>query len=159
MRKSTIVLFIACSLGCYTSVSAQRMLTLDSCRALALHNNKQLQVSRINKEMTEYARKSARTLYLPKVDAVAGYSYFSREINLLSKDQKNALNNIGTTGVSQVSGDLSTGISEQLTNLVKQGTITAAQAQQMGGLLQQFANGPISQYAAGLGNTIGQKVV
>ena len=159
MRKSTVVLFIACSLGCYIPAGAQQLLTLDSCRALALRNNKQLQVSRINKEMTEYARKSARTQYLPKVDAVAGYSYFSREINLLSKDQKNALNNIGTTGVSQVSGDLSTGISEQLTSMVKQGTITPAQAQQIGGLMQQFANGPISQYAAGLGNTIGQKVV
>lgn len=159
MRKSTIVLFITCSLGWYTPVSAQQVLTLDSCRALALRNNKQLQVSRINKEMTENARKSARTQYLPKVDAIAGYSYFSREINLLSKDQKNALNNIGTTGVSLVNGDLTTGISEHLTNMVKQGTITADQAQQLGGLMQQFANGPVSQYAAGLGNTIGKKVV
>ena len=159
MRKSTIVLFITCSLGWYGPVSAQQVLTLDSCRALALRNNKQLQVSRINKEMTENARKSARTQYLPKVDAIAGYSYFSREINLLSKDQKNALNNIGTTGVSLVNGDLTTGISEHLTNMVKQGTITADQAQQLGGLMQQFANGPVSQYAAGLGNTIGQKVV
>ena len=133
MRKSTIVLFITCSLGWYGPVSAQQVLTLDSCRALALRNNKQLQVSRINKEMTENARKSARTQYLPKVDAIAGYSYFSREINLLSKDQKNALNNIGTTGVSLVNGDLTTGISEHLTNMVKQGTITADQAQQLGG--------------------------
>lgn len=157
MRKVSIIIFTALLLA--PSASAQRVLTLDSCRALALRNNKQLQVSRLNKEMTENIRKSARTKYLPKVDAVAGYSYFSKEINLLSKDQKNALNNIGTTGVSKVNGDLSTGISNQLTDMVKQGALTAAQAQQIGGFMQQFANGPISQYAAGLGNTIGQKVV
>lgn len=156
MRKITVAIFLLCG---FAPACAQRVLTLDSCRALALRNNKQLQVSRLNKDMAENARKSARTQYLPKVDAVAGYEYFSREINLLSKDQKKALNNIGTTGVQQVSGDLSTGINDQLTGLVQQGTITAEQAQQLGGVMNQFANGPIAQYAAGLGNTIGKKVV
>lgn len=156
MKKLTFfTIFCACTLG----APAQRVLTLDSCRALALRNNKQLQVSRINKDLAENARKSARTQYLPKVDAVAGYSYFSREVNLLSKSQKNALNNIGTTGVQQAGDALSKGITDNLTNLVQQGTLTQAQAQQLGGFLGQFANGPISQYAAGLGNTIGQKVV
>lgn len=156
MRKVALAILF---FGCLTGAHAQRVLTLDSCRALALRNNKQLQVSKLNKEMAESTRKSARTQYLPKVDAVAGYEYFSREINLLSKSQKNALNNIGTTGVQQVGGDLSTGISDQLTSMVQQGTLTAAQAQQLGGFMTQFANGPIAQYAAGLGNTIGQKIV
>lgn len=156
MRKFFVVFLF---LGCLANADAQRVLTLDSCRALALRNNKQLQVSRINKELAENNRKSARTQYLPKVDAVAGYEYFSREINLLSKSQKSALSNIGTTGVQQVSGDLNAGINEQLTSMVQQGTLTAAQAQQLGGFLNQFADGPVAQYAAGLGNTIGQKVV
>lgn len=156
MRKVTIAILL---LGFAASMHAQRVLTLDSCRALALRNNKQLQVSRINKEMTENNRKSARTQYLPKVDAVAGYSYFSREINLLSKDQKNALSNIGTTGVQDAGNVLTNGINDQLTSMVQQGTLTAAQAQQLGGFLGQFANGPVSQYAAQLGNTIGKKVV
>lgn len=156
MRKIAIAILL---LGGIINTQAQRVLSLDSCRALALRNNKQLQVSRINKEMTENARKSARTQYLPKVDAVAGYSYFSREINLLSKAQKNELSNIGTTGVQNASGVLTQGISDQLTSMVQQGTLTAAQAQQLGGFMGQFANGPISQYAANLGNTIGQRVV
>ena len=156
MKKLTFfTIFCVCTLG----ARAQRVLTLDSCRALALRNNKQLQVSRINKDLAENTRKSARTQYLPKVDAVAGYSYFSREINLLSKSQKNALNNIGTTGVQEAGGVLTKGINDNLTSLVQQGTLTQAQAQQLGGFLGQFANGPMSQYAAGLGNTIGQKVV
>lgn len=156
MRKVTIAILLFCGI---VGAHAQRVLTLDSCRAMALKNNKQLQVSRLNKTMAENTRKAARTQYLPKVDAVAGYEYFSREINLLSKSQKSALNNIGTTGVQDASGALGNGISEQLTGMVQQGTLTAAQAQQLGGFLTQFANGPIAQYAAGLGNTIGQKVV
>lgn len=159
MRKSTIAILFVCFSGYFPPAIAQQVLTLDSCRALALRNNKQLQVSRINREMAEYARKSARTQYLPKVDAMAGYSYFSREISLLSKGQKNALSNIGTTGVSQLNSDLSADIGNLLTNMVKQGLITPQQAQQVGGLMQQFANGPVTQYVEGLGNTIGKKVV
>lgn len=159
MNKLKIAFILFCCSGCYSASMAQGTLTLDSCRALALRNNKQLQVARVNKEMTGYAKKSARTQYLPKVDAVAGYTYFSREINLLSKSQKNELSNMGTNGVSKVSGDITSGISNQLQELVSKGTITAEEAQKVGGIMQQFSNGPISQYAAGLGNTIGQKIV
>ena len=88
MGKLKIGFILFCCSGCFSAATAQKALTLDSCRALALRNNKQLQVARVNKEMTGYAKKSARTQYLPKVDAVAGYSYFSHEINLLSKSQK-----------------------------------------------------------------------
>lgn len=159
MGKLKIGFILFCCSGCFSAATAQKALTLDSCRALALRNNKQLQVARVNKEMTGYAKKSARTQYLPKVDAVAGYSYFSHEINLLSKSQKNELNNIGTTGVGKLNGDLATGIGNQLQELVGKGAITADQAQQVGNIMQQFANGPMAQYAAGLGNTIGQKLV
>ncbi len=159
MNKHKIALILFCCSGCFSAAMAQKTLTLDSCRALALRNNKQLQVARVNKEMTGYAKKSARTQYLPKVDAVAGYSYFSREISLLSKSQKNYLNNLGTNGVGKLNGDLSTSIGNQLQDLVSKGAITAEQAQQVSGIMQQFANGPVAQYAAGLGNTIGQKLV
>lgn len=159
MGKLKIGFILFCCSSCFSAATAQKALTLDSCRALALRNNKQLQVARVNKEMTGYAKKSARTQYLPKVDAVAGYSYFSHEINLLSKSQKNELKNIGTTGVGKLNGDLATGIGNQLQELVGKGAITADQAQQVGNIMQQFANGPMAQYAAGLGNTIGQKLV
>ena len=159
MSKLKIAFFILCCSGGLQQAWAQQALTLDSCRVLAFRNNKQLQVARVNKEMAQYARKSARTQYLPKVDVVAGYSYFSREINLLSKSQKNELSNIGTARVGKLNGDLTTGISNQLKELVGNGTITSEQAQQVGNVMQQFANGPLAQYAAGIGNAIGQKVV
>lgn len=156
MRKTALTVIF---LSCLVNTNAQRVLTLDSCRALALRNNKQLQISKLNKEITENARKSARTQYLPKVDAVVGYEYFSREISLLSKEQKNALNNIGTNGLQAAGSDISNGINGQLTNMVQQGILTANQAQQLGAIMGQFANGPIAQHVAKFGNSIGEKIV
>ena len=136
----------------------QTVLTLDSCRALALRNNKQINVSRLGKEVAMNTRKAARTKYLPKVDVLAGYEFTSRDINLLSNKQKNMLNNMGTNLGTQVGGDLQKGISEKMTELVKQGAISMEQAQQIGAMMQQ-AGAPIGQYAAGIGNTLGQQIV
>ena len=49
---------------------AQRLLTLDSCRAMALRNNKHMGVAKTKLEVNANLRKSARTQYLPKVNAV-----------------------------------------------------------------------------------------
>mgnify|MGYP001408202714 FL=1 len=155
MRKFTFAILLS---GCVLAVHGQTVLTLDSCRALALRNNKQINVSRLSKEVAMNTRKAARTKYLPKVDVMAGYEFTSRNINLLSNKQKNMLNNMGTNLGTQVGGDLQKGISEKMTELVKQGAISMQQAQQIGAMIQQ-AGAPIGQYAAGIGNTIGQQIV
>ena len=69
---------------------AQRVLTLDSCRQLAITNNKQLGVARTKKEMASYDVKSARTKYLPHVDAMAGAELMSKEVSILNNSQKDA---------------------------------------------------------------------
>lgn len=155
MRKFTFAILLS---GCVLAVHGQTVLTLDSCRGLALRNNKQINVSRLSKEVAMNTRKAARTKYLPKVDVLAGYEFTSRDINLLSNKQKNMLNNMGTNLGTQVGGDLQKGISEKMTELVKQGAISMQQAQQIGSMIQQ-AGAPIGQYAAGIGNTIGQQIV
>ena len=48
------------------------------------------------KVAAHYARKSAATNYLPKVSATGAYMYTSRELSLLSDEQKHTLSNIGT---------------------------------------------------------------
>lgn len=93
IKPSLFILSLA--LGLAQPVSAQRVLSLDSCRALALRGNKSLVIARINRERTAEQRKSARTQYLPKVDGVAAYSLSSKEISLLSDKQKDALNHLG----------------------------------------------------------------
>lgn len=74
---------------------AQRVLTLDECRAMALDNNKQMQVSRVKQRIAENLRKSARTKYLPRVSAIGAYEFTSREVSILNNNQKEFLNNLG----------------------------------------------------------------
>ena len=83
-------------------VEAQRILTLDSCRAMALRNNKQMSVQRVKQEVAKNIRKSARTKYLPHVSATGGYLYTSKEISILSDESKETLSNLGTNSVNQM---------------------------------------------------------
>ena len=95
------------------TAEAQRLLTLDSCRAMALRNNKQMSVSKTKQDIAANMQKSARTKYLPHVSAVGGYVWTSKEISILSDDAKDALSNLGTTagadlkeGLSQIAATL-----------------------------------------------------
>ena len=78
------------------TVGAQRLLNLDSCRAMALRNNKQMSISRVKQEIAANVRKSARTKYLPHISALGGYEYTSKEVSILNDDQKEALNFMGS---------------------------------------------------------------
>ena len=82
--------------GMVQTVDAQRLLNLDSCRALALRNNKQMSISRVKKEVAANVRKAARTKYLPHISALGGYEFTSKEISILNNDQKEALSSLGT---------------------------------------------------------------
>ena len=84
-----------------------RLLTLDSCRAMALRNNKQLGVARVKQQVNANLRKSARTQYLPKVNALGGYVWTSKEVSILNDEQKSTLNNMGTNTASKLSEALS----------------------------------------------------
>ena len=76
--------------------AAQRILSLDSCRQMALRNNKQLGISKLKQDVAANLRKSARTKYLPHVSAVGTYEHTTRSISLLNDQQKAALPNLGT---------------------------------------------------------------
>ena len=89
------------------NAAAQQLLTLDSCRAMALRNNKQLSVSRVKQQVATNLRKSARTKYLPHISALGGYEWTSKEISLLSDEQKETLSHLGD-GVSQKIGQSAT---------------------------------------------------
>ena len=63
-------------------VTAQRVLSLDSCRQMALRNNKQLGVSKLKQDVAANIRKSARTKYLPHISAVGSYEHTSEAVSL-----------------------------------------------------------------------------
>ena len=88
------------------TVGAQRLLTLDSCRQMALRNNKQMGVAKVKQDVAENLRKSARTKYLPHVSAIGTYQYTSREISLLNDHQKQVLPHLGDAAVGGIQADL-----------------------------------------------------
>lgn len=90
--------FILTSLLCMTVIgNAQMTLSLDSCRAMAIENNKELLIGSEEINAAHYKRKAAFTNYLPKISATAGYMRTQKEISLLSKSQKATISNMGTT--------------------------------------------------------------
>ena len=124
------------------TAGAQQMLCLDSCRAMALRNNKQMSVARLKQDVAANLRKSARTKYLPHISALGTYQYTSEEVSLLNTDQKNGLSNLGTNAVGTVGGLLG-----------KLGIPFESLLQQSPELMQSV------NQAAGLMNAEGQKVV
>ena len=104
--KSRIIGLSLLFAGLAQTAVAQQLLSLDSCRAMALRNNKQMSVSRVKQEVAANLRKSARTKYLPHVSALGGYEWMSKEISLLSDDQKKSLSNLGTTMATKVGANL-----------------------------------------------------
>lgn len=95
MTKRILVCFAVALVGVAT-VSAQ-VLTLDSCRALALNNNKELQMSQLKRDAAYWQHKSVQTNYLPKISAVGTYQRTSKEVSLLNKHQKQVLSHAGST--------------------------------------------------------------
>ena len=67
---------------------AQGTVSLDSCRNMALRNNKSIRVADQNIIGAGYARKSAKAAYLPGLDFSATYMYNQHQIALLGADAK-----------------------------------------------------------------------
>ena len=135
---------ILCLVGASYMAHAQRKLSLDSCRAMALQGNKQLTLAKLNQDVARDVKKAARTHYLPKVDALGGYSYMSKEVSILNDDQKSALSNLGTnlTGaigqnIQQGMGNMPPGLWTALGNM---GFTPEAIQQHIGNGLSQFGS-------------------
>ena len=140
--------------GITQEAEAQRLLTLDSCRAMALRNNKQMSVARVKQEVAANLRKSARTKYLPHISALGGYEWTSKEISLLSDDQKSALPNVGTTLSTAAGGQAKEAMGQippaTWQSLGMLGITPEALQQQLGSVMGQLGS---------LGNGFGQRVV
>lgn len=142
---------IAIALAAFAiDANAQQVLCLDSCRAMALRNNKTLIASRMQLDLAHYTKKAARTKYLPHISALGGYELTSKPISLLSDDQKTQLSSAGTT----VAGAIGSDLSNALTGLAQQGVLTPDQAQHLGSMFGQMG-GKLSNAV----DHLGQKVV
>lgn len=91
-RFLSLLLLLSLTAGIY----AQRILNLDSCRTLAIANNKDLRISQEKITAAHYQRKAAFTNFLPNISATGAYMRTEKEISLLNDGQKGALGNLGT---------------------------------------------------------------
>jgi outer membrane protein TolC len=152
MIKKFCVLLVV---GVALPVSAQRLLTLDSCRAMALRNNRQMGVAKVKQDIAENLRKSARTKYLPHVSALGTYQYTSREISLLNDQQKATLPYLGDAMVGGMQSDLSKFVSglpmENVNLMLSTMGLKLEDLQKLGGEEMQKIGGQL--------NGIGQSLV
>ncbi len=82
MRNIFVIAFCAISV-----MALAQVVTLDSCRNMALRNNKEIQQATLGIEKAGYQRKEAAAAYLPQFDITAGYIYNSRKVSLIKEDQ------------------------------------------------------------------------
>jgi outer membrane protein TolC len=82
MRKIVLIVLSAIAL-----TTSSQVVTLDSCRHMALQNNKEIQQASLAIEKAGYQRKEAAAAYLPQFDLSAGYIYNSRKVSLIKEDQ------------------------------------------------------------------------
>lgn len=81
----SIILTLICTLFAVTGLA--QVVTLDSCRYMALNNNKEIKQASLAIEKAGYQRKEAAAAYLPQFDFSAGYIYNSRKMSLIKEDQ------------------------------------------------------------------------
>ncbi|MEG1660381.1 MAG: TolC family protein [Bacteroides sp.] len=94
MKRVFILTFL---LTATFSLSAQSILSLDSCRALAIANNKELLIGNEKISAAHYQQKAAFTNYLPNLSATGAYMRNQKEFSLLSDAQKGTLSGLGTS--------------------------------------------------------------
>lgn len=98
--KNSVLVIVFCAVS--LTMPAQRMLTLDECRRLALENNKKLKVAEEEVDKARYEMYASYANYLPKVSATGTYMHNSRNLQLLSDENMAALNSIGTTAQGEI---------------------------------------------------------
>lgn len=95
MNLRNLTLMMLTLLGTQAITASPCVLTPDSCRTLAINNNKELRMSETAIQTARYNRRSAFTAYLPIISASGIYMHTGKELSLLSDDQKTSLSHIG----------------------------------------------------------------
>lgn len=80
MKRTILLLTFVVTVSC---MHAQRMLTLEECRNLAIQNNKELQISGEKIKMADNEKKAAFIKYFPQLSANGAYMWNQKDINLL----------------------------------------------------------------------------
>ena len=132
MRKGLSITVLAL-LGCVCA-RGQEVLTLEELRSRALESNNALKRAEEKVEETRATKNVALWQMLPKVSANGTYMWTEKSVNLLSDEQKERLNNLGTNSHQAISSainqdlqnmGLPTNIQTAISNLIANGSIPA----------------------------------
>ncbi|MDE6547548.1 MAG: TolC family protein [Muribaculaceae bacterium] len=85
MKKILLSIFATAAAS---TALAQGAVSLDSCRHMALHNNKAIRIAEENIRGAGYLRDAAKAAYLPGIDFSGGYVHNQNQIALLGEDAK-----------------------------------------------------------------------
>lgn len=98
MTDKIQTILISCAMigfGCISGAAQETddntlhaIVSLDSCRTLALGNNKAIRIAEENITAAGHTRSAAKTAYLPGLDFTGGYTYNQHQIELLGEDAK-----------------------------------------------------------------------
>ena len=102
MKRFNLLLALIC-LAFSLDTDAQLLLSLDSCRALAMENNKDLKIADEKIKAAKFEKKAAFTKFFPAIAANGAYMYSQKELSLLNADQKLAIGNIGQKPAQAIS--------------------------------------------------------
>ena len=111
------------------------ILTLDSCRTMALRQGKTMAIAALERDKAHYNRQAARANYLPKVDFMGTYQRTDKQVSILSDEQQQTLSQMGSTLVGGMQQGIATsGLPESMQQMAAQ--ILAANPE-LAPLLQQ----------------------
>lgn len=148
MNRHKLTLIALILLGIQAIQASPYILTLDSCRSMAVANNKELRMTDMQRKTAYYNRKSAFTSYLPKVSASGMYMHTGKEISLLSDDQKTTLSHLGDALSMPALNNVGEGLVDALrtdTRNMTGAALILTQPIYMGGKIRAYNN--ITRYA------------
>ncbi len=117
---------------------AQRTLTLEECRQMAIQEDENLKQARTKYEMAGYDKKIALANYFPNISATGAYMYNSHDISLISDEASMKLQNLGTA-MSEQLGTAMQNFQQGLTQAIMSNPAAA----------MEFASSPMWQTVAG----------
>lgn len=87
MKRQLLTTAIALGAAVSGLTASAEVYSLDSCRQMALTNNKELMVKAERMRQAGYTRKEAFAAYLPAFDFTGGYTYNQKNISIFDSDQ------------------------------------------------------------------------
>lgn len=87
MRFNIVLTVLALSAAVAASAQDNGVVSLDSCRSMALHNNKEMRIMAERVKAAGYQKKEAFAAYLPAIDFTGGYTYNQKKISVIDSDQ------------------------------------------------------------------------